>query len=137
MIRNNSATSKRSGFSLVELTVVVLIMGILAAVAAPKMFDKMSQARESSSRQSLAVVRSAIELYRTETSGYPANPSTGLTQYLKGQFPKCDVAGSANNSVVIKTGTAALTVDTSSTASWIYNSDTGEFRINDASYIAW
>ena len=108
----------------------------MAAVAAPRMFDKMSDARESSSRQSLAVIRSAIELYKAQEEAYPSSPKTDLTDYLKGAFPTCDVVG-GNADVVVKTGTTALAVDTNSNASWIYNSDTGEFRINDASYIAW
>ena len=64
MRNTTKRSSKRTGFSLIELVVVVLIMGILAAVAAPKIFDKISDARDSSTKQSLAVLRSAIELYR-------------------------------------------------------------------------
>ena len=137
MRRMTTRSTDRSGFSLIELVVVVLIMGILAAVAAPKIFDNMSSAKESSSKQSISVIRSAIELYRASEEVYPGDPSVDLTDYLKGSFPKCEVLSSGNNTVEVKTGTDALTVDGSSTCSWLYNSTTGEFRINDAAYIAW
>ena len=127
----------RPGFSLIELVVVVLIMGILAAVAAPKIFDKMSDARESSTKQSLAVIRSAIELHRADKESFPADISVNLTDYLKGKFPKCEVLASGNSDVEVKTGTGALAVDGAANASWLYNSTTGELRINDAAYITW
>jgi len=137
MRRTTKRSSDRSGFSLIELVVVVLIMGILAAVAAPKIFDKMSDARDSSTKQSLSVLRSAIELHRANVETYPADPSVNLTNYIKGPFPKCEVLASGNNQVELKSGTGALNVDTASTKSWLYNSTTGELRINDAAYITW
>ncbi|MGN6136167.1 MAG: prepilin-type N-terminal cleavage/methylation domain-containing protein, partial [Aureliella sp.] len=58
---------KRKAFSLVELVVVVLILGIIAAVAAPRMFDTAGDARKNSTKSSLAVLRDAIELYKAQT----------------------------------------------------------------------
>lgn len=126
----------RAGFSLVELVVVVLIMGILAAVAAPKMFDKMSDARESSTKQSLSVVRSAIELYKIENDSYPSDPSADLKAFMKGPFPKCEVLGSDGNASV-KVVTTDPLVPTTDTESWLYNATTGEIIINSATYQAW
>jgi general secretion pathway protein G len=137
MRNTTKRSSKRTGFSLIELVVVVLIMGILAAVAAPKIFDKISDARDSSTKQSLAVLRSAIELYRANEDVYPADPAANMSDYLKGSFPKCEVGASCNSLVELKTGTDALVVDTGSTASWLYNSTTGEIRINEPTYITW
>jgi hypothetical protein len=106
-------------------------------VAAPKIFAKISDARDSSTKQSLAVLRSAIELYRANEDVYPADPAANMSDYLKGTFPKCEVLSSGNNLVELKTGTDALAIDKASTASWLYNSTTGEIRINDAVYIVW
>ena len=54
------APSARRGFSLVELVIVILILGILAAVAAPRMFNTAGEARTNGTRQSLVVIRNAI-----------------------------------------------------------------------------
>ena len=50
----------RAGFSLVELVVVVLIMGILTAVAAPRMFDTSNKAKDAATKSSLEIGRAHV-----------------------------------------------------------------------------
>lgn len=53
----------RSGFTLVELLIVVIILGVLAAVAIPQFTSSTDDAREASLDTSLTQLRNAIELY--------------------------------------------------------------------------
>ena len=70
--------SKASGFSLVELMIVVAIMAILAAIAIPSYLRFQIRARESEARINLAAVRTCEEAYKAENDAYiacTANPS--------------------------------------------------------------
>lgn len=118
----------RKGFSLVELVVVILIMGVLAAVAAPKMFDTAETARTNGTKQSLAVIRDALELYKSQNDGYPLTAAaleTGLSTYIKGSFPK----NSHNDLNTIEEVTTTPTVATGSSG-WFYNTTDGTIKAN-------
>lgn len=133
------ASSVRRGFTLVELVVVVLILGILAAVAAPRMFDTATEARENSTRQSLAVVRDAIQLHRAQTGAYPdvSTLATDLAPYLSGQFPAVQVGDNTNADVGDASSQSPITTVVAGGAGWAYNASTGEIRINDDAFIEW
>ncbi len=119
----------RSGFTLVELVVVILILGILAGVAAPKLFDTSAKATDNSVRTSLAIIRDAIELYAAETGSVPtwSNEATfksDLDPYIRGSvFPTCPVGANAGASTISNAGA------TDDATAWRYNA--GEFFIND------
>ncbi|MCA9247849.1 MAG: type II secretion system protein [Planctomycetales bacterium] len=129
---------KRSGFTLVELVVVIMILGILAAVAAPKLLNTSGTATDNGLRQTLSIVRDAVELYAAENGGSlppsssSANFRTALDPYLRGGFPKCPVgpcAGDAVKEIDVKFGTAT-TGDAAPTQAWYFNTTTGDFFVN-------
>jgi prepilin-type N-terminal cleavage/methylation domain-containing protein len=132
-LRNRST---RRGFTLVELVVVVLIIGIIAAVALPKMTTNSKTAKTNSAKQSLYVIRDAIELYRAENNEYPqdaATLATLLKPYLKGPFPSCPIGANAGSAdVAVGTDPPAVV---SGGAGWAYTKTTGEFYINDSGYL--
>lgn len=132
---------RRRGFTLIELVVVVLILGIISAVAAPRMFNTMTSAKQNSARQSCQIVRAAIEMYRSQDplNGNPPTPSTlalSLAPFLKGPFPAAPIGINAGSLAVgASTGTTGLTA-TSTGEGWIYNATTGDFGLNDPAYIS-
>ena len=138
--RLNHNPRARRGFTLIELVVVVLIIGIIAAIASPRMFDTATNARTNATRQSLAVVRDAIQLYRAQNGALPgeagteADLKTDLQTVLNGPFPGAEV-GNTGNTVRIQTSGAALTV--SGTQSWAYDNVSGQLIVNHASYSSW
>ncbi len=131
--------AKRRGFTLVELVIVVLVIGILTAVAAPKMMNTAASARISGTKQSLMVLRDALELCRAQNGAYPtlANIATnaGLMPFLSGPFPTNQVMGTPSAAVVA--GTTPIAAVVAGGAGWSYDAATGEIRVNDASGLAW
>ncbi|MDD5327765.1 MAG: prepilin-type N-terminal cleavage/methylation domain-containing protein [Phycisphaerae bacterium] len=67
----------KSGFTLVEILIVVVILGILAAIVIPQFTDASEQAKESSLVSDLQTMRSQIELYKIQHNGVV--PGTGGT----------------------------------------------------------
>lgn len=130
---------RRSGFTLVELVVVVLVLGIIASVAAPKMFDTANDARENATIQSLAVIRDAIELHRAQNGAYPGDLGTeadfknDLKNFLKGQYPTNQISGTTNNANVT-VSSAGTALSAGGTTGWKYDKTSGELIINTTGF---
>ncbi len=136
--RQRRTNVARKGFTLVELVVVILVLGIIAAIAAPKMFDTANDASENSSRQSLSVVRDAIELFRAQNGAYPAVATivADLGPFLNGPFPAPQQGANQNPTFITSTENPIVSVE-SGTDGYVYNATTGEICINDATLISW
>ena len=61
----------RRGFSLVELVIVVAVLGIMAAIVMPQFQSHSTQAKKTVAKDSLRILRSAIELYTAQHGGVP------------------------------------------------------------------
>ena len=81
----------KSGFTLVEILIVVVILGILAAIVIPQFTDAATEAKESSLKTDLQAVRSQIELYKIQhTDALPGDGGANFYQCMEG---KTDVDG--------------------------------------------
>lgn len=62
---------KSAGFTLIEVMVVVVILGILAAIIVPKIMSRPEQARMVKVKQDILAIQSALDLYKLDNSVYP------------------------------------------------------------------
>lgn len=64
-------TRGESGFTLIEVMIVVVILGILASIVVPRVMDRPDDARIAKARVDIRAIASALELYRLDNFGYP------------------------------------------------------------------
>ena len=69
---NRPPSSRRySGFTLIEIMVVVVIMGVLAAMLVPRLMGRTDDARILAAKQDIATLMQALKLYRLDNQRYP------------------------------------------------------------------
>jgi general secretion pathway protein G len=63
---------RQSGFTLIEIMIVVVILGILASIVVPKIFGKPDEARVVKAKQDIRVLISQLAMYRLDNYSYPS-----------------------------------------------------------------
>jgi len=63
---------KEMGFSLIELLIVMVIMGLLAALVGPRMFGKVGKSKQNAARSQMALFETALDTYRLDVGKYPS-----------------------------------------------------------------
>lgn len=72
-IMNKSILRRRAaGFTLIEIMVVVVILGILAAIVVPRVMDAPDKARMTKAKQDISAMQSALNLYKLDNYVYPS-----------------------------------------------------------------
>lgn len=134
---------RKLAFTLVELLIVVIILGILAAVVIPQFSDASEDARLSSLQTNLATMRGQIELYKLQHGVYPAyatfvDKMTKKTDYdgtvnaATGKYGPYMQAIPNNPFTSPQTNAVTNTAAQAPTSAWYYNQSTGEFRADDS-----
>lgn len=86
-VRRAGMRAVQRGFTLIEIMVVVVILGVLAALVVPKLMGRTDEARIVAAKQDIATVMQALKLYKLDNQRYPtteqglqaliARPTTG------------------------------------------------------------
>lgn len=140
----------KSGFTLVEILIVVVILGILAAIVIPQFTEASTEAKTSSLCTDLQTMRSQIELYKIQHNdalpdmAAAAGGDNDLTQPtdIDGTVVAVGTANSYgpyiqkiptnqfNDLDTIREEAGASTAG-ANTAGWVFNTDTGAFNADD------
>ena len=156
-IANTRTHSRVRAFSLIELVIVIVIIGILASTAIPRLSRGAAGARSAALDTDLAVVRRAIYRYAIEHQNAYPGPSAAefanqlvmysgksgavragrdathiFGPYLVQIPPAPTGPNEGNNGVLIDAANSPPKADTGRPEGWVYNPNTGEFYLNDS-----
>ena len=62
---------KQRGFTLIELLIVMVILGLLAALVGPRMFGKVGKSKQKAAKAQMALFETALDTYRLDVGKYP------------------------------------------------------------------
>lgn len=137
----------QKGFTLVEILIVVVILGILAAIVVPQFTQASTEAKFNSLCSNLQSIRSQIELYKVQHNDNPPSLDTFASQMMY----TTDIDGTVNGTSKARTGdfqfgpylervpanpfnnqSGVAEMDAAGdTDGWEYDEDTGEIRAAD------
>ena len=122
---------KDFGFTLIELIMVIVILGILAAVAVPKFVNLSGSAKQSAEQGVVGGVRAGIQTYMANDTNHKF-PDPGLDSASNGN---CTSANPCFTNVLAQGGIttsdwskSSLTYTGPNTGSYTYNATSGEFK---------
>ncbi|PCJ62971.1 MAG: redox-sensing transcriptional repressor Rex [Planctomycetota bacterium] len=121
----------KTPFTLIEVLIVVIILGTLAAIVIPQFAGVAEDSHEKVMKSNLATVRTAIQAYKVKTNAYPilsadlTSTTTVNSVTIKAYLKEMPTNTSNNKNDVNQTSSSMGTV--TDTKGWNYNKTTGEF----------
>jgi len=70
---SSNAPRRRRGFTLIELMVVLVIIGVLAALIVPNVLDRLGQSRVTAAKHDVSQLMSQLKLYKIDNQRYPTS----------------------------------------------------------------
>lgn len=71
--RKHQLRISQRGFTLIELLIVMIILGLLAALVAPKMFQKVGTSKQKAAKAQISMLGTALDALRLDIGAYPNN----------------------------------------------------------------
>ncbi len=148
---------RNAGFTLVEILIVVIILGILAAIVIPQFTEASNDARESALASDLQTVRSQLELYKVQhLERYPSVNELNVlntANFIARLTGRTDEDGKVNaaglfgpylqkfpTNPFVSSGAADVTFGVADPApgagnGWYFNTGTGKLSANDTDHV--
>ena len=122
----------RKGFTLIELMIVVFILALLSAVAAPRFERMLRKSKEGRTKGALADLRAAVSMYYASEDGtYPRDPAVLVPRYLDSVPPASLGAYHDDRADSLTVSGSSITLaELTDAGGWIYTSQSGSVAVN-------